>query len=182
MEVPSVDTNMHPSSKSGQALTEFCVCLIAILTVIGGIFQLGLLGLGRTQARVEATSSATLSSMLGSDETGYSIPRYIDRVSMGSDNRTYSEDDAGIGGNEQRAYDELIAPSRPELIQAYSVIDNDYAEMTDSFEMMVGMGLVRGTGYEFNIPVYPIVRKLILDQSNVDIRVDAWMVRTGEIY
>jgi len=180
VEVHSVDTKRH-ASKSGQALTEFCVCLIAILTVIGGIFQLGRLGLARTEARVEATNSATYRSMLASDVTGLSIPRYIDRMSDGTDDRTYSEDDYSIGGNEQRAYDELIGTSRPELLRAYAP-DNDFAEMGDSFEMMIGMGLVRGTGSEYGIAVLPIVRRLIMNNNSVDIRVDAWMVRTGEIY
>lgn len=181
MEEHSVDIKKQHPTKSGQALTEFCVCLIAVLTVIGGIFQLGLLGLARTEARVEATNSATLRSMFDSDVTGLSIPRYIDRMADGTDGRTYSEDDYGIGGNEQRAYDELIASSRPDILYGYAP-DNDFAEMGDSFEMMIGMGLVRGTGSEYGLPVLPIVRRLFMNQNSVDIRVEAWMVRTGEIY
>ena len=170
----------HPN-KSGQALIEFCIGLVAMLAVIGGIFQLGRMGMARTDARVDATRFATARSMLDSDVTGLSVPNYIIRMSEGDDEATYSVDDSRIGGDEGEVYDRFIDSSRPERLRAYAP-GNEMAEMSDSFEMLLGMGLVQGVGTRYNIPVFPIVRRLFFDQPTVDIRVSAWMVRTGELY
>jgi hypothetical protein len=162
-------------------MVEFCIGLIGMLAVIGGIFQLGRMGIARTDARVEATQRATSNSMLGSDITGLSIPNYINHISAGGDEYSYSADDFQVGGNEQTVYDRLVDPSRPNLLRGYAP-GNDYADMSDAYEMMLGMGLVNGVAFESNIPVLPVVRRLLFNRNSVNIRVSAWMVRTGEIY
>jgi hypothetical protein len=168
-------------TRSGQALVEFCIGLVAMLAVIGGVFQLGRMGLARTEARVEATQRASINSMRSEEATGLSIPGYIARVSEGEDEATYSVDDIRVGGNEQILYERLLAPNQPHRLQEIAP-GNPLAEMGDSFEMMVGLGLVPGRGAEYDIPVLPIVRRLFFDQPTVDIDVTSWMIRTGDIY
>lgn len=160
-------------------MVEFCIGLIAMLTVIAGIFQLGRLGLARTRARVEATRFATARGMLPA--TSLSVPRYIHRLSASGDERTYSEDDTAIGGDAREAYDRLLAPNQPDRLRLYAS-GNELAEIDDAFEMMLGMGLVQGIGTELNIPVMPIVRRLFFDEDSVDIQVNVWSVRTGDLY
>lgn len=176
-----MDTNPRMHARSGQALVEFCIGLVAMLAVIGGVFQLGRMGLARTEARVEATRSATARSMRSSDAAGQSIPNYIHRMDEGGDEATYSVNDRRIGGDEQDVYDRLIAPSSPHLLHTYAP-DNDLADINGTLEMLAGMGLVHGAGNRFDIPVLPVVRRLFFDRPHVDIQVSAWMVRTGELY
>lgn len=169
------------SSKSGQALVEFCIGLVGMLAVIGGIFQLGRMGQARMDARVEATRSATARSMLSSDMTGLFLPRYIRAMDAGPSGFRHSVDDRVIGGNSAEAYDRLASRMRPERVRHFAP-HSAIAQMEDPMEMMLAMGLVSGTGTEFNIPVMPIVRRLFFNRSRVDFQVQVWMTRTGDIY
>ncbi|GEM_PF-789735 len=171
-----------PHSKRGQAVVEFCVGIVCMLIVIGGILQLGKMGIARTDARVQATARATSRSMMSQDEAGgLSLPPYLRRISEGGDSYSYSEDDVKIGGDEQALYDRVARKMHPDSVGLYAP-GSDVAGMSDPTEMMLGMGLVQGLGYELNIPVLPIVRKLIMDDNSVDIQVQVWMTRTGEMY
>ena len=168
-------------NKSGQAVIEFCIGIVAMLAVIGGIFQLGRMGQARMDARVEATRAATAFSMLDEDLTGMFLPRYIRAMHAGPDGWTYSQDDVAIGGDSMEAYERIIMRMPPQQIRQYAP-NSPVAEMEDGFEMMLGMGLVAGTGAEFGVPVFPIVRRLFFDRPSVNIQVQAWSTRTGGIY
>ncbi len=167
--------------KSGQAVIEFCIGIVAMLAVIGGIFQLGRMGRGRMDARVDATRIATARSMLGEDITGLYIPNYVREMYEGSDGRSYSVDDLAIGGNTEDVYDRVVRPMNPGAVRQYAP-GSPIADMEDSMEMMMGMGLVAGTGMDLNIPVLPVVRRLFFNRNTVDIQVQVWMTRTGDIY
>lgn len=168
-------------AKSGQAVVEFCIGLIAILAVVGGIFQLGTLGLARMHTRVEATRLATERSMLGSSATGVFVPDYIGEVNTGTDNYSYSADDVKFGANEQEAYDRLAARLDPDQVRVYDPA-SPVSGITDGYEMRVSMGLVQGVASDFNIPVLPVVRHLIYDADSIDIQTEVWMTRTGDLY
>jgi len=169
------------NAKSGQALLEFCIGLVAMLAVIGGIFQLGLMGRARTDARVEGTRSATARSMLDADMTGLFLPRYIRRMDAGGDGFSYSVDDSAVGGNSQDAYDRVAGRMRPDQVRPYAP-GSEIAMMDDPVEMLLGMGLVSGVGMELNVPVLPIVRRLFFNRGTVDFQVQVWMTRTGDLY
>ncbi len=167
--------------KSGQALVEFCIGLVGMLAVIGGIFQLGLMGRARTDARVEATRSATALSMLDEDLTGVFLPRYIRRMDAGGDNFTYSVDDFAVSGNTQDAYDRVASRMRPGQVRPYAP-GSEIALMGDPVEMLMGMGLVSGVGMELNVPVLPVARRLFFNRGTVDFQAQVWMTRTGDLY
>ncbi|MCC5847679.1 MAG: hypothetical protein JJU29_06245 [Verrucomicrobia bacterium] len=162
-------------------MIEFCIGIVAMLAVIGGIFQLGRMGRGRMDARVEATRIATARSMLGEDITGLYIPNYVREMYEGADGRTYSVDDRAIGGNTEDVYNRIVLPMNPGGVRQH-VPGSPIADMEDSMEMMMGMGLVAGTGMDLNIPVLPVVRRLFFNRNTVDIQVQVWMTRTGDIY
>lgn len=169
------------SAKSGQAVIEFCIGIVAMLTVIGGIFQLGRMGQARMDARVEATRAATMFSMLDEDLTGLFIPNYIRAMDAGPDGWTYSQDDISMGGDALDAHERIIMRMPPAQVRQYAP-ESPLADMDDAFEMMLGMGLVSGTGAEYGVPVFPIVRRLFFDRHSVNIQVQVWSTRTGGIY
>lgn len=177
-----MDTNsVSRNSRSGQAAVEFCIGLVAMMAVIGGIFQLGRLGRARMDARVEATRAATSRSMLDEEVTGLFIPNYIREMHEGPDGYSYSVDDVAVGGNTQDAYDRVVARLRAGAVRQHAP-DSPVAEMDDPMEMMMGMGLVAGTGMELNVPVLPVVRRLFFNRDSVDIQVQVWSTRTGDFY
>ncbi|MEX2382440.1 MAG: TadE family protein [Opitutales bacterium] len=168
------------SNKSGQAMVEFCIGLIGMLAVIAGIVQLGRMGLGRTNARVEATAMASAASM--TDESDIRpIRSYIDRMQEGADQRSYSVDDRAQTGDPDAVYEQILRHNQPNTLSGYAP-GNILAGLSDSLDMRINTGLVQGTGVEPNIPVMPIVRRLFFDQDNVTIDIQAWSVRTGGLY
>ncbi len=168
-------------NKAGQAVVEFCIGLIAFLAVVGGMFQLGRLGLARMETRVEATRIATERSMRSEAETGTFVPAYLAGVNVGEDGYSYSQDDTRLGGNSDAAYDRIVGRLRPGAVGAYDP-GNPIAGLSDSFEMRAGMGFVQGIGSDFNIPILPVVRRLFFNQPSVDIQTQVWMTRTGDLY
>jgi hypothetical protein len=168
-------------SKSGQSVIEFCIGLVGILTVIAGVFQLGLLGMGRTQARVQATRIATERSMMSEAAGGVFLPQFVVQMDAGRDGYSYSVDDRAITTHPDVAYDRLVRPMVPNQMRVYSP-RSEVSQMQDSMDMMIAMGLVPGTGRTNGIPVLPVVRRLFFNRNSVDIDVRVWSTRTGDIY
>lgn len=171
---------MDTEPKSGQSIVELCIGLVGILTVVAGVFQLGALGMGRTDARVDATRIATQRSMLSEAATGAYTPRYLFAMTPGNDGYTYSVDDHPLGGDADDAYDRLVRPMSPAQMHTFSP-GSEISQMGDGFDMMTAMGLVPGTGRTNDIPVLPVVRTLFFNRPSVDIEVQVWSTRTGDI-
>jgi hypothetical protein len=168
-------------AKAGQALIEFCIGLIAFLAVVGGMFQLGRLGLARLDTRVRATRLATERSMRSEAETGVYVPSYLSRVDDGEDGYSYSQDDVSYGGDADAAYARIVERMRPGDVRGRDP-RSPVGGMDDAYEMRAAMGFVQGIASDFNIPILPVVRRLFFNQSSVDIQTEVWMTRTGDIY
>lgn len=176
-EVHIVDTK---HSKSGQAVVEFCVGIIAVLAVFGGLFQLAELCKARMNNRVDATERAARASA-GDFDGSTSVPSYISQVTVGDDEYAYSEDDQRIAGDSEEAYRRMVTRMRPDLARIYES-GSDIAALGNGYEMRANMGLVRGSAAEYNIPILPVVRRLIYDADNVDLESEVWTTRLGGFY
>lgn len=171
----------HKNRKRGQSVIEFCIGLVALLTVVSGIFQLGLMGLGRTQARVEATAEAAERSMLPPDDTFRWIYSYVSEVTDGTDGRAYSMDDAEVTRGADDAYTQILEPNQSGFLRSFAP-NNELAGISSVEDMQASMGMVRATAIEDDIPVMPIVRRLFFDQSSIDVEMEVWSVSTGGLY
>ncbi len=170
-----------PNNKSGQSVVEFCIGLVAILTVVTGVLQLGLMGIGRTNARVEATEAAAVESMSPPNTSFQTIHTYVRAVTAGPDGRAYSADDTETIAGVNEVYERILEANQPSVLSGY-VSGNDLANIQNQVDMQAMTGLVRGSAIESGIPVMPIVRELFFDQNSVDIEMDVWSVRTGGLY
>jgi len=169
-------------NKSGQALVEFCIGLIAILTVVGGIFLIGDMGLARTDARVEATEEASRASLYANTNAIRQVPNYIQQMDSGGDQSTYSTDDISVRGGAGDVLLRLVPPQQSQILSNY-VPSNSLANLQTINDLMDTTGLVRGEGSEtVDIRNFPIVRRLFIDQEQIGIDVTAWSVRTGDLY
>ncbi|WFB35639.1 pilus assembly protein [Kiritimatiellota bacterium B12222] len=168
-------------SKSGQAMVEFCIGLIAILTVVAGTIQLGRMGLARMEARVDATGTVSALSMNSGSTSIRLVRNYIQENTEGLDGRTYSMDDTSTIGNAAEVYDQLLRNNHPQLLHRYAP-NNTLASIQNSIDLMGETALVSSTSYEYDIPVMPIIRKLIFNQETVDLEVSSWTIRTGDLY
>ena len=167
--------------KSGQSVIEFCIGLVAILTVIAGIFQLGLLIGGRTTARVDATGNAAVLSLQDPSDAFVPIYPFIGKVEEGDDEKSYSADDEKTVTGVNDAYQRIVQNNQTGILRTYAP-GNDYAVISNAEDMQAVFGLVRARSTESNIPILPIVRKLFINESNLDIEMEVWSVRTGGLY
>lgn len=167
--------------KAGQSIIEFCIGLIALLTVVSGAFQLGMMGLGRTNARVEATAIASARSVDDESDTFRWIRNYVSEVSEGTDGRSYSQDDEVITQHAGDAFDRILGNNSPFLLQIYAP-NNQFSRIFGTDDMQASLGFVRATAVEGNIPVMPIVRRLFFDQNSIDVEAEVWSVHLGGLY
>lgn len=176
-----MDTN-EKHRKTGQAMVEFCIGLLAIIIVIAVTFVVGRMGLARTQARVDATRRASYQAMNSTSGSVFQVPNYLSAVNEGNDGQRYSQDDIQSSGSALTPFQTLVATSRPDELRSYAP-GNIFAEMNSLSDLMTTTGLVRGDGSEI-VPVddYPIARRLFINQSSVGFDITAWSVRTGDLY
>jgi len=168
-------------NKNGQALVEFCIGLVALLTVFVGIILLGKLGLARTEARVEATRRANQAIDLGPN-TVVQLPNYVRGIDAGIDNRPYSQDDVSLSGNPLNTLLTLAQPNHQIELRSHAP-GNQLAELGSSNDFMSSSGLV-GRSVNQRVPIenHPIIRRLFFNQNMVNLTVTVWSVRTGDLY
>ena len=152
-----------------------------MLTVVAGIFQLGRMGIARTDARVEAIGRVTELGMNDSDSTFQTTRSYIREVSAGADERTYTVDDEQLTSGNVDVYERILEANQSSVLRAYAP-GNDLAGIHGANEMSATTGLVQASVVESRIPVMPIVRRLFFDQDTVDVEVEVWSVQTGGLY
>lgn len=163
-------------------MVEFCIGLVGLLAVIGGIMILGDMSLARTAARVRATRDASRLSMQSANNSVEPIRAHIRSVTEGGDNQRYSQDDSYLSGGAVETFLTLIEPNQPQILSGYAP-SNILANIRGSEELMASTGLVMGQDYEqVDIRDIPIIRKLFVNQESVDIGVSVWSVRTGDLY
>ncbi|MDF3129708.1 hypothetical protein P0Y35_10925 [Kiritimatiellaeota bacterium B1221] len=168
--------------KSGQALVEFCIGLIAILAVVGGMFIIGDMGLARMETRVEATRDASQRSMFAPSSSTQFVRSHIRAVTAGPDNQPYSFDDTSTTGGAVETFLTLVEPSQPAVLQQYAP-SHILANMYSSNEMMANTGLVSGQDSQrIDIRDIPIIRKLFVNQDTIHIEETVWSIRTGDLY
>lgn len=188
-EVAAVDTNKKrsiattiPTAKSGQAMLELMIGLVALMAIVAGLLQVASLTRARTDTMVEARAEAGRYSFggLGLSER----PQYIRNIDAGPDGRTYSYDDTRnlAGGG---AFHDIIiskATSSPDQWSIMSDLRNtSFSELNNSGNPVSTFGLIKGSSSE-SIPLSSAVRSLLYRADSIDIKSDVWTTWTQGIY
>jgi hypothetical protein len=164
--------------KSGQALVELIVALVVILVLFAGILQVSSLGVHQSRAMVEARRLAGMKSML--DVSSFSGPLYIEAVTTGPDNTSYSRDDAVISGNPAVFVSGITTFSRPADLNQYRT-NNAVTVIDGSAFPQFMFGLVQGEKTE-TIGLMPVISQMVYRADSVEVRGSAWMTWTKGIY
>lgn len=172
----------HPHTRSGQAIIEMVVGIVALLLVFAGLVQLGLFSHARTQMMMEAREQA---AVYASSDGGVSdsLPRYIYDWDRGRDERRHSADDEPIlsAYSAQGTRDRILGPARPDEVGA--VLGDPANELTRAYavdEVLRSFHLVGASERSDRIPVMPVVRKLLMGSGADSFVVtgEAWLVWT----
>jgi hypothetical protein len=160
-------------------MMEFVVGLVATFCLVGGMVQLGLLALERSNAMISATAAAGERALADEHE-----PQPIDYVTdwrEGDDTFRHSADDTPRGGDAGFIAEEIGAAARPDRIRRYAP-DHVLATVDDPERLIEHDSLVPGSASRVGIRLLPVVRKWIYRDDTVTVRAEAWSVWTQGVY
>lgn len=175
------DPSLEKGGKSGQAIIEFAVGLVAVLVLIAGLLQIASLSAARTEAMVEARRNADSMAMLGIDV--YEPSPFISSWQAGPDRKEYTRDDEFTVGDVPGFQSTIVLravsdPSEWDIMAAFP--RNDVSALRGAGVSPI-FGLVKGESSQ-TFDVLPAFRKLIYDARTITIRARVWMTRTRGIY
>jgi len=164
--------------KSGQALVELVVALVVFMVLFASIIQISRLGIHQSRAMGEARRLAGVKSML--DVSSFENPLFIEAVTKGPDNTSYSRDDDSITGNPGVFTNGITQYSHPGDLNRFrpgnpvSVIDGCISPQTM-------FGLVHGEVTD-RVDLMPVISQMVYRADAVEVRGIAWMTWTKGIY
>ncbi len=169
--------NRHP--RAGVALIEFTVGLIAVIVAAGALVQLGLLGMHRTDTMISATREASLGAMAEEQEF-QAMPDYMITWSEGDDDSRHSEDDNRLIGSAEPFQHALSNTARPRELSNYQP-DAPLADITSPERLIMQFRMVQGVATHVGVDLLPVVRNLVYRENSLNIRSEAWSVRTRDL-
>jgi hypothetical protein len=166
------------TSKSGQAIVEFVVGLVAILIITAALLQIGTLVRADTRTLQEARADA------GRDALGNEYfepispgPRYIRDWGVGGDGNAYTRDDLPVLGNSALLSDGVVGNARPEALGALAP-GNPVTAIGRSDQVLSGLGFVRGHSSSGPIPLLPVTRNLIFGRDSITLESQVFLIYT----
>ena len=174
--------SLRPCPRSGQAMVEFIVALISVITIFAVMVQLAAFGRAQTDTMVNARRTAGLRSLL--EPPAQTSADYIQDWDPGDDESRHTADDfyrrANPAAFQSDILDRTVAsPADWAVLDA--VPDNPISGLRGASNPSARFGLVNGTDSE-TIPLLPAVRHLIYRSDRITIESDVWMASTTGIY
>ncbi|MGA0369220.1 MAG: hypothetical protein ACO3N7_07190, partial [Kiritimatiellia bacterium] len=129
-----------------------------------------------------ATREASRRSLISPASSVTPVRNFIREVTEGADNQRYSQDDVQSMGGTVDTFLMLNAPNQPAVLSGYAPT-NPLATIYSSNDLAANTAYVSGQEHN-TVPLrdFPIIRKLFVDESSVDIEETVWTVRTGDLY
>lgn len=161
-------------SRSGQALVEMVVGLVAILVLVAGLLQLGQLARAHTAALMEARAEAGAFAMSPTFAQQAPAPQYLYDWSAGEDGRTHSRDDRALYALSDDVRDDVLAHAKPGPLGGY-VGGNQVSAAYESEALLDSFRLVHGREESEDLPLFPVVRTLLYDAESIRLEADVWL-------
>jgi len=171
------------SSKSGQALAEFVIGLIAILVLVACLRVGSSMITAHSEAMVSARNSAASEASLALNSL--SDAKYIHDVTVGADTKQFTKDDRFTTAIPSE-FDNIIVGQTAVSNADWDIIDqipNNSMSLLHGCTTPSGyFGLVKGTDTR-TVPVndVPAVR-LFYDAQSIEVECNVWMTKINDIY
>jgi hypothetical protein len=168
--------------RSGQAMVEVIVGLVALIVLAAGIIQVASLTRAQTDAMVQAREAAGASAF--SDVPISVYPEYIHEIEEGADERTYSNDDTFTDADAS-AFNSTIVNELVTGQNEWDVMDelpnSHFSSLRDALTPSTEFGLLRGDA-SVTVQLLPAVRSLLYRADEIEVECDVWMTWTRGIY
>jgi hypothetical protein len=170
----------HRTRRSGQALLELVITLVAVMVLVAALLQIGqltgahLIGLHEARSRADALalSDVYLQALPN--------PDYLRDWSPGPDGVAQSRDDQALLDNDQLFVSEIVQPLRPGDLNRY-LPGNRFAPLGTPGLVIREFDLLRGDATTRTVPLLPAARHLLYDAESIAIGADCWMIWSRNI-
>lgn len=156
------------------------VGLVALLLVFVGLLQIGRLALSHTRAVMEARERADQYAVDPAYHYHTTPPLYIQDWQPGADGVRYSMDDRPMNGPSDEIRTDVLSLAHPNQVAGYigSTVLQDVeasARVVDAFRF------VRGHANSEAIPIYPLLRHLVVSDESIRMEHTVWMPWTAGV-
>ena len=180
--------SMKRRGRSGSGLVEFAITLIAVMIILGGFVQIIRVGITRSDSLAESTRRATREMMRsgetddgGSYNVGSGSLSYLNNWNLGGDDAPHTADDQAQFGNSGAIFEEILEETRTGALGNY-VPDNAFTELDQTGDLLDGYNFAVGVAPREDVDVLPVVRNLIYNEDEIEVRTRAVFPWTKGLY
>ena len=160
---------------------ELVIGLVAVVVLVAGLLQIGMLARLHTATMTEAREEADRYALSAAYLLAGSGPRYIRDWRDGPDERSYSRDDKAYDAAYSRIREDIVKHAKPDEL-AKEVGGNRFTALNADKYPVNSFEYVRGDGNSGPIELLPVTRRLLYAQDPVDVKSTVWQVWTTGIY
>lgn len=172
------------SSKSGQALAEFVVGLIALLALAACLRIGATMITAHSDAMAQARKEAAMAAFPDADIL--SSAKYIHEVTAGSDKSQYTKDDKYTLANGIEFNNTIVEKAATSPSDWTGILDltpgGRLSKLHGTAIPSSSFGLVKGTDTR-TVPIDKVpATRLFYDASSIDVECNVWMTQLNGIY
>lgn len=165
------------SHKSGQAIVEFVIALVAALVLFAALLQIASLSVKHNTIMNEARRKAGMHALSGG--IGGRAPDYIHEWEAGPDKVNYSADDRMVRGNSAGfAY---LAASAAHYRDLQGAIGPNMISSLVGDPDVVLDGLQDGHDSD-SVDLVPVIRHLVYRADSIALESEVWLTELGDLY
>ena len=168
-----MDIKSHPRCR-GQALVEMVAGLLVVLLLLTGLLQIARLARAHTEAMLVARERADRAAMAMEYPGQMRTPRYILDWEPGVRDVRYTQHDRARTDSGHDIRRSVVRHGRPDQLASYT----DNRLLTDverSLQVTDAFHFVYGSQRSELVPVYPILRNLVIRQESLSMEHQVWM-------
>ncbi len=173
------------SSRSGQAMIEFVICLVGILVAAAGLLLLADLTRSDTDTLVAATGEAISASMSLSIPSSFSP---VEDWDEGADGMRHTKDDRARSGNFSRIRNRITVYTAPDGdwsgTRHRDGSSAHYDDIVQFNEGVLTASTLRfvSSSEEETVTTLPVLQSLLGLPSEITVRNEVWMPSVGGLY
>ncbi len=173
------------TSREGQAMVEFVICLVGILIVAAGLLLVADLTRSDTDTLVTATGSAISDAMSLSIASSFSP---VEDWDEGSDGMRHTKDDRALRGNFDRIRNRVTSYTAPDgdwsgtrRADGSSIEYDDIVQFNDGVLVASVLHFMRAKD-EMTVETLPVMQSLMGLPVEITVRNEVWMPALGGLY
>lgn len=174
----SIAHRSNTRNRSGQAIVEFIVGLVAVLALLAGILQVASLTKTHTDTIIEARRRAAELAMsdLPRGTDIHSNPEWLRTWRIGPDGRPHTRDDVPVPGNPDEFRSIVVQRAAPseDWNLMHEIPNNRLVRLHGAHDPGNLFGLVRGHDSQ-SVPLIPAARHLFYNAESIDVQAEAWI-------